>query len=67
MRTSTRMVCEPPTFSNFLLLERAQQFGLKLDREVPDFIEKQSPPVGDLEPPRRLSNSPGKGAPFVSE
>jgi len=48
-------------------LENAQKFRLKLQRYVTDLIEKNGPPVRQLESPDALRNSARKRAFFVSE
>src|SRR5262249_20110132 len=49
------------------LLQRAQQLGLEVERDVSNFVKKKGSLVGKLKPADLLGNSPGKGAALVSE
>src|SRR5207245_7075124 len=49
------------------LLERAQELGLQLEGNIADFIQKQRPLVGQLEPSDLLRDRSREGAAFVSE
>src|SRR5579863_8049196 len=50
-----------------LFLQNAQELRLKFGRNVCDLVEKERPPVRELESPQLLSYCPSKGASFVSE
>src|SRR5215472_17889724 len=46
----------------FLFLQNAQQFCLKLQRDVPDFVKEQGALVREFEAPRLLSDGSGECA-----
>ena len=48
-------------------LKHAQQLGLQLERQVADFIEKERPPVCDLETPMTWIHGAGECAALVAE
>ena len=50
-----------------LFLQYAEQFGLQLWRDVADLVEKQRPPVRELETADLLADGAGKGALLVAE
>src|SRR5580693_644264 len=50
-----------------LLLQDAQQFRLKFQRDVADFVQKKRALVHQLETPHFLSNCAGKGAFLMAE
>src|SRR5262245_28709309 len=49
------------------LLQSAQQFGLQLQRYVPDFIKEQGPAICQFHSPDLLSDGPCERAFFVTE
>jgi hypothetical protein len=49
------------------VLKHAQELGLHPDRHFADFVEEQSPPVCELEPPFFLAIGPGESALFVAK
>src|SRR5580700_7290152 len=49
------------------LLQSAQQFGLDLERNVPDLIKEQRALVGQFEAANLLCNRAGEGASFMSK
>jgi hypothetical protein len=57
----------PPTRSNSLLLERAQQLHLHLDRDLADLVEEERALVGELEAPGLAADRAGEGALLVAE
>src|SRR5690348_14162851 len=53
----------PEAFKLFFL-QSSEQLGLKLQRNVPDFIKKKRPLMRELEPPDLASGGPGE-SPFL--
>ena len=51
----------------FALLQNAQELGLDLERQLPDFIQKERGAVGLLETADALLDGAGEGALHVSE
>ncbi len=51
----------------FLFLDGAQNFGLKLEREIPDFIEEESAVVRQFETTDFLRDGTSKSAAFMAE
>jgi hypothetical protein len=51
----------------FLLLEHAKKFGLQLQRNVGDFVEKERAAIGQLEAADFLAYGAGERAAFVAE
>src|SRR5207248_6428910 len=51
----------------FLLLERAQQLGLQVERDLSDFVQEQGPPVGQLHQPGLGSDGPSECALLMAE
>ena len=51
-----------PTRRTLLLLQHAQQLGLRARRQVGDFIQKQRPAVGLLDQAGAVGDRPGEGA-----
>ncbi|MOA16912.1 hypothetical protein D3C78_1371450 [compost metagenome] len=51
----------------FLVLNEAQQLGLKGQWEVADFIEKQGAAIRLVDPPQRTFTRPGKGTAAMTE
>src|SRR6202049_3107472 len=49
------------------LLQNAQQFGLKLERNLANLVQKNRPPVRQLKATDSLSHSPGESTFFVTE
>src|SRR5439155_23001119 len=49
------------------LLQHAEEFGLKLDREVADLVEQDGTAVGQLEASRPVAQGAREGAPNVTE
>ena len=67
MRTSTCSDCVPPTRSNRVLLERAQNLRLQRQRQVADLVEKQRAAVRQLELAGLARHRAGEGALLVAE
>src|SRR5215469_5343533 len=51
----------------FLLLQDAQQFRLKFQRDIADLVQKKRPLVGQFEAPDFLRDGAGKRPFFVAE
>ena len=49
------------------LFKRGQQLGLQRQRQIADFIEKQRPAIGGLEPPDAVGPRVGEGALHMAE
>ena len=56
-----------PTGHHLPLLERGQQLGLEMERQIADFVEEQGAVVGRLEPPHAVAGGAGEGALDVAE
>ena len=67
MRASTLIVRVPPDPLEFVLLQNAQQLGLKRQGNFGDFVEEQRAAVGQLEAALALHRRAGEGAFFVAE
>ena len=61
------MVRLPPRRSNSCSCKNTQQFGLKLEGEIADFIEKKCAAIGKFEAANFLRQRPRKSATFVAE
>src|SRR3954463_8720568 len=59
-------LCAPETFER-LLLNGAQELGLQFDRQIADFVEKQSPPVSDLKTAHSGCRRTRKSASLIPE
>ena len=56
-----------PQALEFPLLQNAQQFGLQFQGDIPHFVQKQRPLVGQLQPAHLLGDRAGEGAPLVAK
>src|SRR5215470_8604546 len=50
-----------------LLLHHAQQLWLQFQRNVTNFVEKERPPIGQLEAADLLRHRSGKSTPFMTK
>ena len=65
-RVGTKGTFTPHTFKG-LFLERAQELGLKLDGNLPHFVEKERSSGGLFKTTKTAGDSPGEGALFVAK
>ena len=61
------MVTALPTGVDLALLQRAQQLGLQLERQLADLVEEQRAAVRELEAARAALQRAGEGAALVAE
>ena len=57
-------LADPPDFA---LLQKAQQFGLKIERHLTDLVEKESPPFREFDQSLLTPLGIGEGALLVAE
>jgi hypothetical protein len=56
-----------PTRSNSPCCRTRRKFGLQIDGEIADLVEKQGPSIGQLKTPDPCRGGSRKGAALVSE
>ena len=56
-----------PQALEFPLLQNAQQFGLEFQGDIPHFVQKQRPSVGQLQPAHFLGDGAGEGTALVAK
>jgi hypothetical protein len=66
-RTSTGWLRVAPTGRDLALLKRAEQLGLKRERELGDLVEQQRAAVRGAEQPLARSGRAGEAALLVTE
>ena len=66
-RTSIGIGLLAPTGTTCALLERGQQLGLEVERQIADLVEEQGAPVGGLEAADPLAGGAGERALDVTE